>query len=93
MTYRIEVAPAAERQLRRLDANNRARVAERIRSLTADRRPRGAQQLSGPESLWRIRVGSYRIVYQIQSGKLIVLVLRVGHRGDVYRQLDRLRRR
>ena len=92
MTYRVEVAPAAERQLRRLDAKDRTRIAERIRSLAADPRPRGAERLSAPESLWRIRVGSYRVIYQIQSSQLIVLILRISHRREVYRQLDRLRR-
>jgi mRNA interferase RelE/StbE len=93
VTFSIEVAPTAERQLRRLDAENRARIAAHIRSLGADPRPSGAEQLSAPESLWRIRVGSYRVVYQIRSSQLVVLVLRIGHRRDVYRQLNRLRRR
>lgn len=93
MIYRIEVAPAAERQLRRFDATVRKRVGMRIRSLTEDPRPHGAKQLSARENLWRIRVASHRVVYQIQDTRLIVLVLRVGHRRDVYRQLDRLRER
>lgn len=91
MIYQVEVAPAAERQLRRLDATMRKRIGMRVRSLAEDPRPHGAKQLSARESLWRIRVGSHRVVYQIQDIRLVVLVLRVGHRGDVYRQLDRLR--
>lgn len=90
MIYQIELAPVAERQLRRLDAVARARIGTRIRSLAEAPHPHGAKQLSARESLWRIRVGSYRIVYQIQENRLIVLVLRIGHRRDIYRQLDRL---
>jgi mRNA interferase RelE/StbE len=89
--YPIEVAPAAERQLRRLDATLRKRIGTHIQSLAEHPRPHGAKQLSARENLWRVRVGSYRVVDQVQELGRIVLILRVGHRRDVYRQLDRLR--
>ncbi|MGH6898166.1 MAG: type II toxin-antitoxin system RelE family toxin [Geminicoccaceae bacterium] len=93
MSYRIEVAPAAERQLRRLDPKMRTRIAARLRPLAENPRPHGAKQLSAPERLWRLRVGAWRVIYQIHDDRLVVLVLRVGHRGEVYRKLDSLRGR
>lgn len=78
MIYRLEVAPAAEAALRRLDAAKRSRIATRLRSLADDPRPPGAKRLSGCESLWRVRVGSYRVVYQIQDDRRVVLVLELA---------------
>jgi mRNA interferase RelE/StbE len=83
VSYRIEVAPAAERQLRRLDVTVRMRIAPRVRLLAEHPRPHGAKQVSAHESIWRIRVGSYRVVYQIQDRRLVVLVLRIGHQSPV----------
>ena len=54
-------------------------------ALAANPRPKGVKKLSGPDDLYRIRVGDYRIVYQIHDDRLIVLVVRIGHRKDVYR--------
>lgn len=93
MTYQVEIAPAAERQLRRLDAKTRARITDRIRQLADEPRPHGVERLGDPDDLLRIRAGAYRIVYRIDDDALIVLVVRIGHRREVYRQLVRLRRR
>ena len=54
-------------------------------ALAANPRPRGVKKLTGLDDLYRIRVADYRIVYQIQDDRLIVLVVRIGHRKDVYR--------
>lgn len=56
-----------------------------VLSLVADPRPAGVKKLSGPESLYRVRVGDYRIVYQIADSELQVLVVRVRHRSTAYR--------
>ena len=84
--YRIEFKPAAVRELAALDQRDRVRVAKRIDSLAANPRRRGAEKLKGADDIWRVRAGDYRIVYAIQDAVLLVLVVRVGHRRDVYRQ-------
>lgn len=85
MTYRIEVAPAALRQLRKLDSQARRRVQAAIELLADQPRPPGATKLSGGEGEWRVRTGDYRIIYEIHDQALLVLVIAVGHRRDVYR--------
>ena len=85
MTYRIAVAPAAARQLRKLDPPARRRVQAAIELLSTDPRPPAATQLVGGGGDWRGRTGDYRIVYEIDDGVLLVLVVAVGHRRDVYR--------
>ncbi len=63
---------------------NRQRIVDRIQRLSEDPRPAGSQKLSGRER-YRIRQGQYRIIYSIENAKLIVYVIKVGHRKDVYR--------
>lgn len=84
MTYRIEVAPAAARQLRKLDPPARRRVQGAIELLAENPRPRSAKKLVGGEGEWRVRTGSYRVVYEINDDVLFVLVVAVGHRRDIY---------
>ena len=85
MAYTVTFAPVAERQLARLDPPIRRRVSTAINALAVDPRPPGVKKLEGEENLWRIRVGDYRFVYQIHDRNLIVLIVRIAHRGDVYR--------
>lgn len=84
--YRIELKPAAARDLAALATRDRVRVSKRIDALAANPRPPGVEKLKGAENLWRVRVGDYRIVYTIQDNALLVLVVRVRHRRDAYRQ-------
>lgn len=84
MTYRIEVAPAAARQLRKLDPPARRRVQGAIELLAENPRPRSAKKLVGGEGEWRVRTGDYRVVYEINDDVLLVLVVAVGHRRDIY---------
>jgi mRNA interferase RelE/StbE len=85
MTYRIELTPAAARQLRKLDPQARRRIQAAVELLGANPRPPGANKPVGGEGEWRVRTGEYRIIYEIQDQVLLVLVLAVGHRGGVYR--------
>ena len=85
MTHRIEVAPAAVRQLKKLDPSARRRVQAAIEILAEEPRPAGAKKLVGEVDLWRVRTGDYRVVYSIDDGVLLVFVVAVGHRRDVYR--------
>jgi mRNA interferase RelE/StbE len=85
LSYQIELAPAARRQIKKLPRSGQIAVAARIEALTEHPRPPGCKKLSGEENLYRVRTGDYRIVYQVQDAQLIVLVVRVGDRKDVYR--------
>ncbi len=85
MSHRIEVAPAALRQLRKLDPQARRRVQAAIELLADQPRPPGATKLAGGDGEWRVRTGDYRIIYEIHDQALLVLVVAVGHRRDIYR--------
>ncbi len=84
MTYSVKLTPAAERQLRKLDAPARRRVQAAIDLLAENPRPPKAIQLLGGAGEYRVRTGDYRIIYEIEDDQLVVLVLKVGHRRDVY---------
>lgn len=84
MTYRIDFAPAAARQLRKHGPQARRRIQAALELLADEPRPAGAKKLVGGEGEWRIRTGDYRIVYEIHDEVLVVLVLAVGHRRDIY---------
>lgn len=84
MSYRIEIAPAALRQLRKLDRVAQRRIQAAIELLAGEPRPSGAKKLVGGDGEWRARTGDYRIVYEIHDSVLLVLVLAVGHRRDIY---------
>ena len=85
MTYQISVTTSAARQLRKLDPHARRRVQAAIELLANEPRPPAAKQLVGGGGEWRVRTGDYRIVYEINDGELLVLVVAVGHRRDIYR--------
>jgi mRNA interferase RelE/StbE len=84
MTYRIELSPSAVGQLRKLDGAARRRVQAAVELIGHDPRPAGAKKLVGGEGEWRVRTGDYRIVYEVNDGVLLVLVLAVGHRREIY---------
>lgn len=84
MSYRITLAPAAARQLRKFDPQVRRRIQAALELLAIDPRPPAATRLVGGSGEWRVRTGDYRIIYEIHDDQLLVLVLRVGHRRDVY---------
>ena len=84
MSYRIDIAATAVRQLRRLDRTAQRRVQAAIELLADNPRPKGAKKLVGGDGEWRVRTGDYRIVYEIFDNKLLVLVVAVGHRRDIY---------
>jgi len=85
MAYSILLAPPAERQLKSLTDSVQKRIAKRLKSLRENPRPQGVKKLAGEEDLYRIRDGDYRIIYTIQDKELIVLVVKIGNRKDVYR--------
>ncbi|MEX2289764.1 MAG: type II toxin-antitoxin system RelE/ParE family toxin [Mycobacteriales bacterium] len=84
MTYLVTLSPMATRQLRTLDAAARRRIQAALELLAEQPRPPSATQLVGGAGEWRVRTGDYRIVYEIEDDQLLVLVLRLGHRREVY---------
>lgn len=84
MSYRVTLSPTAARQLRKLDPQARRRIQAAIDLLAEHPRPPAATQLVGGAGEWRVRTGDYRIVYEIQDDQLLILVLRLGHRREVY---------
>ena len=87
MIYGLEIVPAAQKELSLLPLKDRKRVDDRIRSLADHPRPRGAIALTGHKGLYRLRVGNYRVIYQIRDEVLRILIVKVGHRREVYRNL------
>ena len=85
MAYRVDLSPGARRELRGLDSATRDRILRAIVKLETEPRPAGAKKLKGRDELWRIRVGDYRIVYEVRDRILVVLVVRIAHRREVYR--------
>ena len=84
MTYRVALSPMAARQMRKLDAQVRRRLQAALDLLAEHPRPPSATQLVGGSGEWRVRTGDYRIVYEIEDDRLLVLVLRLGHRREIY---------
>lgn len=83
--WRIEFTPRAVRDLGALPANDQRRIARAIDRLAEHPHPRGARKLQGADPLWRLRVGDHRVIYLVEHDRIVVTVVRVGHRRDVYR--------
>ena len=83
--HRVEFLPSAARQLAKLDRAVQHQIAARVDALAEDPRRAGSVKLRGADDVWRSRVGDYRILYQLFDDRLLVLVIRIGHRRDVYR--------
>ena len=84
-TYRIEISRTAEHQLRKLSREDQIRLLKAVEALSDDPRPRGSRKLTGYDDIFRIRVGRFRVLYSVGDRTLIVIVLKVGQRKDVYR--------
>jgi mRNA interferase RelE/StbE len=82
--YRVELAPTADRQRRKLPVDVQKRIVRALEQLETDPRPPGVRKLQGEDNLWRLRVGDYRVIYTIEDDRLLVLVVRVANRRDAY---------
>lgn len=82
MPYRVELAPSAQRDLRRLPREVQIRLATPIQALADNPRPAGVRKLRGEERTWRIRVGPYRVVYDINDDREAVVILKVARRTE-----------
>jgi mRNA interferase RelE/StbE len=84
VTYSIQWRPRARKTFLSLDKPVRRRIGEAVDALAADPRPAAAKMITGAHGVLRIRVGDYRVLYTIDEGQLIVLVLDAGHRSEIY---------
>ncbi len=84
--YAVGLKPSADRALARLPVDAQRRIVLALEDLGGNPHPPGVKKLTGDDNLWRIRVGAYRVVYEIHDRPPLVMVLRVGHRKDAYRE-------
>jgi mRNA interferase RelE/StbE len=82
--YRIVIKKSAAKEIEKIQKTDRIRIVEKIRSLSSDPHPTESKKLSGQEK-YRIRQGNYRILYQVIDDELVINVVKVGHRRDIYK--------
>ncbi|MDO9141629.1 MAG: type II toxin-antitoxin system RelE/ParE family toxin [Methylobacter sp.] len=85
MAYEIIIKPSTEKSFARLEKAQQIKIVKAIENLAANPRPQGFKKLKSDAELYRIRVGDYRIIYSIDNNVLIITVVKVGHRKDIYK--------
>jgi mRNA interferase RelE/StbE len=85
--YRIEISSTAEKALKKIPKKDLIKIVESIQILAINPFPEGCRKLTGEEGTYRIRQGNFRIIYEVEGKKLKVLVLKIGHRKDIYRNI------
>ncbi|MBK1645889.1 type II toxin-antitoxin system mRNA interferase toxin, RelE/StbE family [Thiocapsa imhoffii] len=85
-SYRIEWKQSARKELKRVERDALGRILAAVESLAANPRPPGCRKLVGTSGAYRIREGNYRVLYTIEEDRLIVEIIRVGHRSIVYKK-------
>jgi mRNA interferase RelE/StbE len=83
--YRVEVSATAERQLKKIRREDAVRILRSMSLLASEPRPDGCRRMSGYDHLYRIRVGDYRVIYEIDGKQIVVVILKIGHRREGYR--------
>ncbi len=83
-SFELQIKPSAVKDIEALPQKDRRRIIARIQGLSSDPRPPGCERLSGHE-LYRVRQGNYRVLYTVQDADVVVVVVRIGHRREVYR--------
>ncbi|MCI5132920.1 MAG: type II toxin-antitoxin system RelE/ParE family toxin [Candidatus Electrothrix sp. EH2] len=84
MTYSIEILRSAQKQLRKIDRQDQSRIITAIQALAENPHPVGSKKLSGRPA-WRIRIGTYRVIYEINDNQLRILIVAIAHRKEVYK--------
>ena len=84
MSYSVGILRSAQKNLSKINRQDQNRIISAIEALTDTPRPHGCKKLSGRPA-WRIRIGSYRVIYEIQDERLIIMIVHIGHRKEVYR--------
>ncbi|WP_144753469.1 type II toxin-antitoxin system RelE family toxin [Curtobacterium pusillum] len=85
MTYAVEVRPSAAKAIRKLPPDGRRRIEGLLAILAEHPRPPAARKLVSRPG-WRVRSGDYRLIYEIDDGRLVVVVVNAGHRREIYRE-------
>lgn len=85
MSYKVEILRGALKQLKKIPSELQERIQIKIDDLATEPRPNGVKKLKGKENAYRIRVGDYRIIYDIFDDLLVVNVVEVGHRRNIYK--------
>jgi mRNA interferase RelE/StbE len=85
MRYTAEFAASAAREFRALDRQTQRRISAKVSELGEDPFPVGVRKFQGEEDHWRIRVGNYRVIYRVEKRQVVIVVVRIGHRREVYR--------
>lgn len=85
MRYTVELTASAAREFRALDRQVQRRISAKFTELAADPFPAGVRKFQGEEDHWRIRVGDYRIIYRVENRRIVIVIVRIGHRREVYR--------
>ena len=85
--YKIEWKHSARKELKKLNKDDIPRIIKAVEDLSLNPYPFGTRKLQGCEYLYRIRVGKYRIVYSVKNEILVIEIIRIGHRKDIYRKL------
>ena len=88
MSYRIEIKRSAAKALKKIPKANRKRIVEKIDSLSESPPNPDTTKMKGNNPFHKVRIGDYRIVYEIQEDVLVILVIKIGHRKDIYRNLS-----
>jgi mRNA interferase RelE/StbE len=86
-SFRIEVSATAEKQIRKLRREDQVRVLRAIQPLATEPTPPGSRKVRGYQDVYRIRVGTYRILYRVTGRRLVIILLKNGHRREIYRSL------
>lgn len=87
MTFRLEYKSSVKKELRRLAKTDRVAIIHKIESLKEEPHPEGSAKLKGSRDLYRVRHGDYRVIYQIRKAVLIIIIIRIGHRREIYKNL------
>lgn len=87
MSYKLEYKNSVKKELRKLNKPDRIAIIGKIELLKDESHPEGSAKLKGSQDLYRFRHGDYRVIYQIQKQVVIITIIRIGHRRDIYKNL------
>lgn len=85
MSYEVKFSKGAKKQFRKLPLDVQQRIQTKINDLAIEPRPNGVKKLQGDDNSYRLRVGDYRVIYEVVDNVLIVTVIKIGHRSDIYK--------
>jgi mRNA interferase RelE/StbE len=87
MAYSLQYKSSVKKELRKLGQSDRIAIVDKIELLKQEPRPDGSAKLKGSRDLFRIRHGDYRVIYQIHKNVLLIIIIRIGHRREIYKNL------